>query len=242
MSSDTPNVFTKDNLDTYLKALAKEFRKLNGKGIPAEIILIGGAAVLANYGFRDMTTDVDAVIHASSSMKDAINHVGDTYDLPNGWLNADFMQTNSYSAHLDEHSVYYKTFSNVLQVRTVSAEYLIAMKLRSGRKYKNDLSDVIGILAAHETIGTPITMESIHAAVNALYGDWNSLPLDSQSFIEHAVQQGNYAALYQSICSEEQNSKEILVHFEQDYPGVTQESNVNDILSCLKQRKPPIER
>lgn len=35
----------------YLKELAKEFRKLNGKTMPAEIILIGGAAVLANYGF-----------------------------------------------------------------------------------------------------------------------------------------------------------------------------------------------
>ena len=32
MSSDS---FTKENLDTYLKELAKEFRKLNGKSMPA---------------------------------------------------------------------------------------------------------------------------------------------------------------------------------------------------------------
>ena len=36
---------------------------------------------------------------------------------------------------------YYKTFSNVLQVRTISAEYLIVMKLMAGRQYKNDLSN-----------------------------------------------------------------------------------------------------
>ena len=33
--------FTKENLDTCLKRLAKEFRKMNGSGLEAEIILIG---------------------------------------------------------------------------------------------------------------------------------------------------------------------------------------------------------
>ena len=69
--------FTKENLDYYLSRLAKEYRKRNGTQIRAEIILIGGAAVLTNYGFRDMTYDVDAIIRASSSMKEAINFIGD---------------------------------------------------------------------------------------------------------------------------------------------------------------------
>lgn len=60
LSKDTKH-FTKDNLDMYLKELAKEFRKFNGKTMPAEIILVGGAAVLANYGFRNITTDIDAI-------------------------------------------------------------------------------------------------------------------------------------------------------------------------------------
>lgn len=77
MSTDNQNTFNKENLDLYLKELGKEYRKLVGKGMPTEIILIGGAAILANYGFREMTTDVDAVIKAASSMKDAINTVGD---------------------------------------------------------------------------------------------------------------------------------------------------------------------
>ena len=55
--------FTKDNLDNYLKELAKEFRKINGKNMPADIILIGGASVVINYGFREMTYDMDAVIN-----------------------------------------------------------------------------------------------------------------------------------------------------------------------------------
>ena len=231
------NIFTKDNLDTYLKELAKEFRKINGKSVPAEIILIGGAAILANYGFRDMTTDIDAIIHAASSMKDAINRVGDKYELPNGWLNTDFMRTGSYSPKLNEVSVHYKTFSNVLEIRTIASEYLIAMKLRSGRKYKNDLSDIIGILAEHERKGEPISLEDINAAVNNLYGGWNQFPDDSKKFIEDAIKTGNYEEVYASTNAEENLSKEILISFEQDYPGVTNESNINDILKNLKNRK-----
>ena len=54
MSSEQRFEFTKDNIDTYLKELAKEYRKLVGKNMRAELILIGGASVLVNYGFRDI--------------------------------------------------------------------------------------------------------------------------------------------------------------------------------------------
>ena len=92
--------FTKENLDQYLKELAKEFRKRNGKSMPADIILIGGASVVINYGFREMTCDMDAIINAASFMKDAINTVGDRYNLPNGWMNDDFMRTESYTPRI----------------------------------------------------------------------------------------------------------------------------------------------
>ena len=231
------NSFTKENLDTYLKELAKEFRKLNGKSMPAEIVLVGGAAILTNYGFRDMTTDIDAVIHAASSMKDAINHVSDKFDLPNGWLNTDFMRTGSYSPKLDEISVYYKSFYGVLSVRTIAAEYLIAMKLRSGRKYKNDLSDVIGILAEHEKNNTPITLEKINVAVEKLYGGWGNFPEDSKPFIEDALKNGDFENVYKSVKNEEIESKDTLVGFEKDYPKVAKESNINDILKTLKEKR-----
>ena len=68
MSADNHNTFNKDKLDLYLKELAKEYKKTAGKNMPAEIILIGGAAILANYGFREITTDVDAYIKAVSSL------------------------------------------------------------------------------------------------------------------------------------------------------------------------------
>jgi len=135
--------FTKEKLDECFKELGKAYRKRSGKQTPAEIVLIGGASVLINYGFRKMTDDADAIIEASSIMKEAINTVGDHLGLPHNWLNTDFMKTESYSYKLQEVSKYYRQFSNILTIRTVDSEYLIAMKLMSGRIYKYDLSDIV---------------------------------------------------------------------------------------------------
>lgn len=236
MSSETEFEFTKENIDTYLQAVAKEYRKRVGKNMPAELILIGGASVLINYGFRNATTDVDAVIEAASSMKDAINAVCDHMGLPNGWLNADFRQTASYSSRLAEVSVYYRTFSNVVHVRTVSAEYLIAMKLRAGRRYKNDLSDVIGILTEHQKRGTPITLEQIHRAVTELYGSWEELPELSRKFIQNTMNSGQIEALYERVVENERQNREMLLSFEQQYPGIMTEDNVDAITDTLQQK------
>lgn len=240
MSFDNEAIFTKENLDGYLKELAKAFRKRNGTSMPAEIILVGGAAILVNYGFRAMTTDIDAIIHAASSMKDAINEVGNRHDLPAGWLNTEFTQTGSFSPKLVEHSVYYRTFSNVLQIRTVSAEYLIAMKLRSGRQYKNDLSDVLGILAEHEARGESIQLEQIETAVVHLYGSWDAIPVESKTFINNAFSRGNFQQTYAAIRQAEQEAKTMLLDFEHQYPGTMKEENVNEILGNLKSNKAAI--
>lgn len=235
MSFEERIEFTKDNIDDYLKEVAKEYRKRAGKSVPAELILIGGASVLINYGFRNMTTDVDAMIHASSVMKEAVNAVGDRYNLPNGWLNADFIKTDSYTAKLSQFSEHYRTFSNIVTVRTVSAEYLIAMKLRSGRQYKCDLSDVLGILAEHEKANNPIMMTQIEKAVEDLYDSWDVLPETSQSFINVVMADGRFEYLYDQVVRGEKEARELLIKFEQEYPGVTNTSNVRNILDNLQE-------
>ena len=236
MSSETPFEFTKDNIDLYLKEVAKEYRKQAGKKMPAELILIGGASVLINYGFRNMTTDIDALIQAASAMKDAINRVGDRYDLPFGWLNEDFTNTESYSPKLLQFSVYYKTYANIVTIRTVEGAYLVAMKLRSGRQYKSDLSDILGILAEHEKRGTPITMEQIRRAVSDLYGAWETLPETSQAFIENVMADGHFEDLYKETARGEKEVGTLLIQFEQNYPGVVKGSNVNEIADNLQKK------
>lgn len=206
---------TRENLDLYLKELSKEFRKRNGKTMPAEIILIGGAAVLINYGFREMTYDLDAIIDAASSMKDAISCVGDRYHLPAGWINDDFMKTDSYTPKIVRYSKYYRTFSNVVTIRTVTAEYLVAMKLKSGRQYKYDRSDVIGILWEQEKAGDPLSLERIRKAVEDLYDSYDVLSDEVKLFIEKAVQDGRYAELFARIRQAESENKESLLEYQE---------------------------
>lgn len=165
--------------------------------------------------------------------KRTISRVGDKFNLPTGWLNADFKRTSSYTPRLEEFSVYYKTFSKVLEIRTISSEYLIAMKLRSGRKYKHDLSDIIGILNEHERRGKPISMNEIDAAAQNLYDGWDQINIDVRRFIESAISNGNYEEVYDSIKTEEKRTKNILIEFEQDYPGAATESNIEDVLQSL---------
>lgn len=237
MSSKNTNYFTKENLDMYLKEVAKEFRKLNGKYVYAEIILIGGASIVINYDFRNATNDVDALIQTTASIKEAINHIGDKFNLPNYWLNSDFSQTSSYSSKLREVSKHYKTFANIVEYRTIDAEYLIAMKLMAGRKYKNDLSDIVGILKSHKDNGNLITLKMIEEAVEKLYGSWDILSLESREFIEEITHEKNYEEIFEKIRMEEQTNQEAIIDFDQKYPKILKESNLTDILNLLKQKK-----
>ncbi len=236
MSPDHIVEFTRDNIDLYLKAVAKEYRKISGKDVPAELILVGGASVLINYGFRNMTTDIDALIIAASSMKDAINSVSDRYDLPNGWLNADFENTSSYTPRLVQFSEYYRTYSNIVTIRTVSAEYLIAMKLRSGRLYKNDLSDILGILSEHEKRNIPLSLETIKNAFTDLYGDWEQLSPQSSLYITNVMRNGNFSEQYKATIQGEQEANDLLTDFEAQYPGAANSANVDEILALLRKK------
>lgn len=240
MSADKP--FTKANLDNCLKELAKEFRKKNGNKVPAEIILIGGASILINYGFREMTYDMDAIIKSSSAMKDAINTVGDRLGLPLGWLNTDFVNTDSYTPRLTGYSKYYKTFSNILQVRTVSSEYLVAMKLMAGRQYKNDLSDIVGVLIEQEERGDALTLDRIKKAVVDLYDYYDKIPENSRIFIESIYEKEDLRAFYKQCRELEEENKDILLGFPNDYPGMLNGNNLADILKAARAKKQKKEK
>ena len=229
--------FTKENIDACLNEVAKEYKRLNGRKTSAEIILIGGSSILVNYQFRASTTDVDALIEASSSIKEAINHVGDKLGLPTNWLNADFVRTNSYSQKIYQFSKYYKTFSNVLSVRTISAEYLIAMKLMAGRVYKNDMSDVVGIIAEHKSFDKNISLDDVKRATAELYGDYGKLPEKSRMFVEALYTNNDQDSLnYDDVLENERNNKRILLDFQDKYPGVLNENNLDEIIANAKDK------
>lgn len=237
MLSENSQVFTKDNINMFFRDLSKEYKRLGGKNTPVEIILIGGAAIIENYGFREMTTDIDAVLPDASIMKEAINRVRDMHGLPNGWLNADFMKTASWSPKLRQYSIAYKTFNQVLNIRIITREYLIAMKLRSGRQYKNDLSDIIGILAEQKRMGSPITMEQIELAVINLYGGWKGFSEESRQYIQQILAISDYQNAYDMVRNSEIQTSISLVQFQEEYPGILSQENLQSVINNETQRK-----
>lgn len=234
MSYNNSTTFNKENLNFYLNELSKEYKKLGGRNTPAEIILIGGAAILASFGFRDTTTDIDAIITSASSMKEAINRISDKHNLPTGWLNNDFVKTKSYSPKLAQYSLPYKDFNHVLSVRIVMPEYLIAMKLKSGRRYKKDLSDIVGILKEQDSKGKPLTLPSVKKAFIDLYGSWDNLSGNMQVYIESLIRNKTYQIDYDFTREQEKAAKAKLIQFEEDYPDVLSEKNIDSIIDNFK--------
>ena len=231
--------FNKEDVNRYLKKISKIYKKLTAGRMPAEIILVGGSVIAVNYHFRQSSTDIDAIIQASDAMRDAICRIRDDDELPDDWINSDFTKTASFSSMLRLYSRHYRTFSNVVEIRTVSGVFLIAMKMRSGRIYKHDLSDIIGILIEeNEMRKNPINISEIRDACNKLYGEngYDTMPEVSRKLVENAV---NLSAqelrnLYQRQIETEAENCRLLIQFEAENPGVLNGENLEEIVKRLK--------
>lgn len=64
----------------------------------------------------------------------------------------------------------------------------------------------------------------------------SKLSSDSRDFIEGTMEKGNFEQLYKAVSEEEKKSKETILEFQQDYPGVTTTENVDSILNNLKKK------
>lgn len=235
MSNET--VITKENLYEMLKLLGKEYRRLTKGKARAEIVMVGGSAVLAGYDFRESTVDIDAIINAASAMTDAIRRVGDLLELPHDWLNAEFQSTSSYSPKLVQYSEPYRVFSHVLEVRIIRAAYLVAMKLKAGRLYKKDMSDVVGILAEHAKRGHPICFEEIDKAVVDLYGSWEEIDPSCTELLMRALQTENLLTLYDELAEQENAARDMLTTIDRRYEGLVNQDNASDIIRAAMAKK-----
>ena len=168
----------KDNVNYYLNELSKEVKKLGGRDFKIDLILVGGASIILNYNFRNSSCDIDGY-YKSDILKQAIFKVADRLGLPDDWLNNDFLNTTSFTSNIVKYSEFCKEFNQCLSVRTVSKEYLVAMKLKSFRKYKSDISDIVGILEEDKNI----TLSSVKTAIINLYGSFEAVSEEARNFL-----------------------------------------------------------
>ena len=93
------------------------------------------------------------------------------------------------------------------------------MKLMSGRQYKNDLSDIVGILWEHQKSGKPISRESVEKALETLYGADVAIPETSAQLLSAVFASADYETLYGTIRKSELDSMELLLKFERSSPN-----------------------
>ena len=220
--------FTIENLDYYLNELAKDYAKLTKRNkVPIEIVIVGGASILINYEFRNSTNDVDAIINWGF-LDQSIKNISQKFDLEKNWLNSDFIKTRSYTPKLIEFSTFYKCFQKILNVRTVKSEYLIAMKMVSGRVYKNDLSDIVGILLAEHQKGNKINIYKIEKSICELYGSLNIVHEDIYKSVYRVLEKGNLNEIYNFYLESEKNAKEQMLQLRNLNDNILVENDFTD--------------
>lgn len=159
--------------------------------------------------------------------------IADKYQLSQQWFNDDFTKTTSYSSKLRQYSIYYKTFGNVIEVRTIRREYLIAMKMMSGRKYKNDLSDILGILYQHYMEKDEITYNEIEQAIINLYGKLDEIDKEITEFVKNAIKNRSFIDGYNTQKQNEKNIRDALIQYQKENTNNKISNNVDNILDIL---------
>jgi len=107
--------------------------------------------IIKTINFRKSTNDIDYSNPLLPFVEQAIEKTANKHKLFKDWLNNEFRKTTSYSDKINDVSIFYKKISDIVEVRTVSPEYLIAMKLMAFRDmdildHKTLLNKVINII------------------------------------------------------------------------------------------------
>jgi len=119
--------------------LAELGERLVGRGIEAEIYVVGGAAMMLAYDRTRVTRDIDAVgVPQEVVDAEAAAMAADRRDLPADWLNARVLPLLPRSIDADRIEV---LGAPGITVNVASPRYLLAMKARSGRSDR-DLDDI----------------------------------------------------------------------------------------------------
>lgn len=155
----------KENIDKYLDALAS---KIIETGIGKHrILVVGGAAMALKYQDGRSTVDIDICFREQNNLYSCCQSIAEDFDLPDDWINADVMHSESFSYALFDKATEYKVYRNVLEVFIADDLDLYCMKLVSFRP--KDVQDMEILSESMKNSG--ITKEDVIANFTRLYGD-----------------------------------------------------------------------
>lgn len=155
----------KANIEEYLDALAK---KIIESGIGNHrILIVGGAAMALKYQNGRSTVDIDICYREQNKLYSCCQKVASEYGLPEDWINADVMHSDSFSYALFDKAELYKTYQDVLEVYVVDDLDLYCMKLVSFRP--KDIQDIDTLANSLKAKG--ISPKDVINNIIYLYGD-----------------------------------------------------------------------
>ena len=132
-----------------------------------KILVVGGAAMALKYRDGRSTVDIDICFREQNNLYQCCQSVAKEYNLPEDWINADVMHSESFSYTLFEGASLYKEYGSILDVYIASDLDLYCMKLVSFRP--KDVQDMEVLSAKLKNDG--ITIDDILTNMVRLYGD-----------------------------------------------------------------------
>lgn len=128
----------KKQIDLYFEVLAdKILAAAIGKH---KILIVGGAALAVKYENTRSTVDIDICFREQNKLYDCCKEICKEYNLPDDWINADVMHSDSFSYKLFDNASLYKKY-NDLEIWIVDDIDLYCMKIVSFRP--KDIQDMV---------------------------------------------------------------------------------------------------
>ncbi|MCH8475341.1 MAG: hypothetical protein LAT55_08955 [Opitutales bacterium] len=174
--------------DDILYLLRRLSTLAKAEGTTLEVAFYGGSCLLLAYDYQDrqLTKDIDAIFQQNEIAKALIHKIAKEEDLPEDWIDAGVRQFLSpvgttYVSRLPE----LKSLPN-LKISFPTAEYLIAMKIRSSVRarfgYEGDLTD-LRFLARKTGLRS---MDEVQAILDRFFDD-EVIPVRAEEVLQEVI-------------------------------------------------------
>jgi len=174
----------KKNIELYLNDLAIEIEKANiGKH---SILIVGGAALALKYEYERSTVDIDICFREQNKLYACCEILAKKNNLPEDWINADVMHSDSFSYKLFDNAVLHKVIGNYLEVYVVDDIDLYCMKIVGFRP--KDVEDLNSIAPKLKAKG--IRVSDVENNFERLYGSKYHLLNDEMKIMYVNMQLG----------------------------------------------------
>jgi hypothetical protein len=147
-----------------MKLLRRLGDELDTLGLQGEILLVGGAAMCLVHEARDNTKDIDALYEPKEEINKLAAKIAEQECLPKNWLNDSVKGFIGPNAQRE-------AFMSIrgLRISTVSAEYLLAMKMMASRYGDSDYNDIVFLMKKLAIKTSEEAMEILLSFFNSSY-------------------------------------------------------------------------